>query len=63
MNRDNLHPADAPNPIVWCERCQRHHRHYTFTQGDYDALIAKGAADLARAIDEAAIRKFYGDAE
>lgn len=55
MNRDDLHPADAPNPLVWCERCRRHHRQHTFTQADHDAVITEASQRLADSIDERAL--------
>lgn len=53
--RESLHPADAPNPIVWCERCKRHHRQHTFTQRDYDTVTGEGAQKIADAIDAEAM--------
>lgn len=50
--RDQLLPHGAENPDVWCERCQRIHKRHTFTQDDYDAVIAQGAKNLAAAIDK-----------
>lgn len=50
--RSKLHPADAPNPIVWCERCQVHHRLHTFTQADYDRMLAEGAKRIQAEIDK-----------
>ena len=61
MTRDDLHPADAPNPMVWCERCQKMHRQHTFTQADYDRVISEGAAALANAIDAEAMRIYRGE--
>ncbi len=57
--RDSLLPKGAPNPIVWCERCQKHHRKYTFTQEDYDRIIQEGAKKLADEIDRRAAEDVY----
>lgn len=51
MDRDTL-PKDADNYDVFCERCQRVHRFYTFTQEDYDRVVSEGAQRLAEAIDQ-----------
>lgn len=48
--RDSL-PDDAENYDVFCERCQRVHRHFTYTKQDHDRVIAEGAKNLADAID------------
>lgn len=45
-------PNPSENPDVWCERCQRVHKRYTFTQQDYDQIIATNAKALADRIDE-----------
>lgn len=55
-----LLPSGAPNPIVWCERCQKMHRRHTFTQDDHDAIISKAAKDLADAIDAEVAKRIYG---
>jgi hypothetical protein len=60
--RDQLH-SDAENYDVFCERCQKVHRYYTFTKEDYDKVIAEGARKLSEAIDAealAAVAKIYG---
>lgn len=48
--RDSL-PKDADNYEVFCERCQKVHRYYTFTQEDFDRGIKDGAKNLSDAID------------
>lgn len=48
---------DEDNPIVWCERCKRHHRYYTFTQQDYDRIMDQHVAKLADAIDRRIFEK------
>ena len=53
--RDQLLPKGAPNPIVWCERCQKHHRKYTFTQEDYDDIVKESARKMAEEIDRRAV--------
>lgn len=50
--------ADADNPLVWCERCQKHHKKFTFTRADYDRVISQQARQLADAIDQQAIDRF-----
>lgn len=57
--RDQLLPKGAPNPLVWCERCQRIHRYHTFTQEDYDNVIAEAAQGLADAIDAVLAKELY----
>ena len=49
--------ADADNPLVWCERCQGHHRQYTFTRADYDRVIAEQVKALSDAIDARIVRE------
>lgn len=49
--RSKLLPKDAPNPIVWCERCNKHHRYHTFTQEDYDSWVKAASKSLADSID------------
>lgn len=51
MNRDDL-PDDADNYDVYCERCQKVHRYFTFTKEDYHRVIRESAQKLADAIDE-----------
>ena len=50
--------ADADNPIIWCDRCQRHHRRWTFTRSDYDRMIAKSVDTMAARIDKEILDKF-----
>lgn len=50
MDRNDLH-SDAENYDVWCERCQRVHRYYTFTREDHDRVIAEGAQRIADDVD------------
>ena len=52
--RDQLH-SDAENYDVFCERCQKVHRYYTFTKEDYDKVIAEGIRKLSDAIDAEAL--------
>lgn len=59
MTRDSL-PSDADNYEVWCERCQRRHRHFTFTREDYDRVISEGAQKLSATIDAQAAEAAYG---
>ena len=58
--RDRLHTADAPNPIVWCNRCKREHRTYTFTQADFDRCMSDAVKALSDSIEDAVIEKFLG---
>jgi hypothetical protein len=55
-------PSDADNYDVWCERCQRVHKHFTLTREDFARIIADGAKKLADEIDrlaaEEAIKRF-----
>lgn len=53
-----LLPVGAPNPMVWCERCQRYHRYWTLTQADHDRIIAEAAKKLADAIDAQALASY-----
>ena len=55
MERPDL-PNPASNPVVWCDRCQRHHKRYTFTQDDLIHIVADGAATLAEQIDADGLR-------
>jgi len=48
--RESLH-SDSENYDVWCERCQKVHRHFTFTREDHDRVISEGAKKLQEAID------------
>jgi acetyl-CoA acetyltransferase len=54
-----MSPTD--NPTVWCERCKKYHKYYTFTEEDRKKWIVASAKRLADAIDEAALKKIYGD--
>lgn len=56
--RDKLH-SDAENYDVFCERCQRVHRHFTFTKEDYDKVISDGARAISDAIDKQAADEIY----
>lgn len=58
MNREDLH-TDAENYNVWCERCQRVHRHFTFTREDYDRVMAEGAQAIADQVDRMAAEAVY----
>lgn len=44
-------PSDADNYDVWCERCQRVHKHFTMTREDHAGIIARAAQNLADEID------------
>lgn len=50
-------PREADNYDVWCERCQRVHRHFTFTQEDEDRIVREGAKAIADAVNAEAIRR------
>ena len=52
--------SDEDNPIVWCERCKKHHKYWTFTRNDYDKLIADQALKLAEMIDAEIEEKLFG---
>ena len=56
MNREDL-PDDADNYDVWCERCQKTHRYWTFTRQDYDRILAEQVARLTQSIDDEALRQ------
>ncbi len=56
--RDSL-ASDADNYDVWCERCQKVHRHFTFTREDLDRVVSDGAKQLAEAIDKRAMEEVY----
>jgi hypothetical protein len=43
--------ADKDNPMVWCERCRKEHRYWTFTRQDYDKMVTEMSKGLADAID------------
>jgi hypothetical protein len=51
---------DEDNPIVWCERCQKHHKRYTFTRQDLDRVVQQQAKALADAIDARIVAELYG---
>jgi hypothetical protein len=60
--RDSLPDIrDEDNPVVWCERCQKHHRYYTFTRQDADRMIDQMA--LADSIDAKIEDTLFGDTE
>jgi acetone carboxylase gamma subunit len=52
-------PRDADNYDVFCERCQRVHKYYTFTQEDHDRIINEHVQLLARAIEEEILKNVY----
>lgn len=54
MNREDLH-SDAENYDVWCERCRKVHRYYTFTREDHDRVISDGAKAIAAEVDRMAL--------
>jgi hypothetical protein len=47
----NILAHDADNYDVWCERCQKVHKYFTYTQEDHQRLIAQAAKNLADEID------------
>lgn len=53
--------SEADNYDVFCERCQRVHRHFTFTKEDLDCVISEGAKKLAEAIDAELAERVYAD--
>ncbi len=53
-------PKDADNYFVYCKRCQRTHRYFTFTQEDHARVMKEAVAKLSDAID-ASIAKQYLD--
>lgn len=61
FDRDKL-PRDADNYDVFCERCQRVHKHYFVTQESYDRVISEGAKKLADAIDADLVAKVFTEA-
>lgn len=58
MDREQLH-SDSENYDVWCERCQKVHRYYTFTREDFDRVIADGAKAIADHVDQMALEAAY----
>ena len=52
--RDSIH-TDAENYDVWCERCQKVHKHFTMTREDFDGIISNGAKEMADRIDAMAL--------
>lgn len=52
-------PSDADNYDVWCERCQRVHKYFTFTKEDHDRVIKEGAQKLSDEIDRRAAEHVY----
>jgi len=52
-------PREADNYDVFCERCQRVHRHFTFTQEHYDGYIDRMAKQLADEIDRRTAQQIY----
>lgn len=53
FDRDDqpLWPADAPNPDVWCHRCQKIHKAHPYTQADEDRYLDIAAQRIAETID------------
>lgn len=51
-------PTDAENYDVFCERCQRVHKHFPMTREDYDRLIRTKAKELAEEIDRRLMNDF-----
>lgn len=50
-------PSNADNYDVWCERCQRVHRHFLLTREDFARIIARAAKQLADEIDRRAVEE------
>lgn len=48
-------PSEADNYDVWCERCQRVHSHFTFTQEKFDGIVKAAAHKIAEAVDAEAL--------
>lgn len=57
--RDLPDIAPEDNPLVWCERCQRTHRTYTFTRADWHTVRDAAVEKLRAAIDEQAFKAVY----
>ena len=53
--RDLPDIAPEDNPMVWCERCRKHHRQYTFTRADWHTVRDEAVDKLAAAIDADAL--------
>ena len=49
--RDLPDVAPEDNPIIWCERCQREHRKFTFTRADWHTVRDEAVDNLAASID------------
>ncbi len=56
-------PRDADNYDVWCERCQRVHKHFTFTQEDEDRILDENAKKLGEAIEAMILEEVYAHIE
>lgn len=56
-----LLPKDTTNPIIWCERCQKHHLKYTFTQEDCNRIVSEAVTKLTTEIDARAARLLISD--
>ncbi len=52
-------PSDADNYDVFCERCQKVHRHFTYTREDHERIIREGAQKLSDEIDRRALAEAY----
>ena len=50
---------DADNYDVFCERCQRVHKYFTYTQEDHARVIREAAQKLADEIDRRAAEYAY----
>lgn len=42
---------DADNYDVWCERCQKVHKYYTYTQEDHAGVIRQALQNMSDEID------------
>ena len=51
--------SDEDNPLIWCERCQRKHKKYTFTRSDFERVKSEAGKTLADEIDRRALEYVY----
>ena len=52
---------ESENPMVWCDRCQTHHRRHTFTKADFDAYVETNAQRIADVVDAAIFEALLRD--
>lgn len=50
---------DADNYDVFCERCQKVHKYYTYTQEDHARVVSEGAKAMADDIDRRIAEDVY----